>query len=63
VRTFYGEQPLHAVLELTTRHCTQHVRKLLALMDQHGMTVDRPLGPAEFAGLPLPEKVWEPMPA
>jgi len=63
VQTFYGEQSLHAVLELTTRHCTQHIRQLLALMEEHGLAIDRPLGPAEFAGLPLPDKVWEPMPA
>jgi hypothetical protein len=59
VDTYYGRQPLHHVLERTTWHSAQHVRQVASLLEQLGVAPDRPLGPAELAGLPLPQKLWD----
>ncbi len=59
VPTYYGDQPLHEVLERTTWHSCPHVRQLMSLLDRLGIEPDRPLGAADLAGLPLPEKVWD----
>ncbi len=56
---YYGEQSQHQFLERTTWHSGQHTRQLMWGLERMGITVDRPLPPATFAGLPLPEKVWE----
>jgi glutaredoxin len=57
--TYYGRQPLHAVLERTTWHVAQHVRQLQRLLELHGVEPRPPLAPALLAGLPLPEDVWD----
>ena len=59
VATYYGRQPAHTVLERSCWHVAQHVRQLAALLAIAGIAPDRPLGPAELDGLPLPEKVWD----
>lgn len=59
VPTYYGEQPLHAVLERTTWHSCQHARQLVSLLERQGIAPDEPLTPADLAGLPLPETVWD----
>lgn len=59
VSTYFGEQALHDVLERTTWHSGQHVRQIMALLERHGIQPDRPLGPTDFEGLPVPEKVWD----
>src|SRR5690606_17827609 len=59
VETYYGRQPMHEVLERTTWHCAQHARQVMALLEQLGIAPDRPLGPAELQGLPLPAKLWD----
>ncbi len=59
VDTFAGEQDLHRVLERTTWHCAQHGRQLAMVLELLGVVPDRPLGPAELDGLPLPTDVWE----
>lgn len=59
VPTYYGEQPLHEVLERTTWHPCQHVRQLMSLLDRLGIRPDRPLTAADLAGLPLPQEVWD----
>lgn len=59
VQTYYGIQPADKVLERTCWHVAQHVRQLMALLELAGLEPDQPLGPAELAGLPLPEKVWD----
>lgn len=59
VPTYWGDQPLHHVLERTTWHPAQHVRQLAMLLPEFGITPDRPLSPADLAGLPVPEKVWD----
>jgi glutaredoxin len=59
VRTYYGDQPADKVLERTCWHVAQHVRQLAALLELAGVEPDQPLGPAELAGLPLPQQVWD----
>lgn len=59
VPTYWGPQVLHHVLERTTWHPAQHVRQFAMLLEDFGIPPDRPLGPAEIAGLPLPEQVWD----
>ena len=56
---YYGEQPTHEVLERTVWHSTQHVRQIMSLLEHEGVKVDRPLGPDDFDGLPLPTPVWD----
>jgi hypothetical protein len=59
VPTYYGEQPILDVLERTTWHAAQHVRQTRMILEQMGITPDRPLSPDDLAGLPVPEKVWD----
>ena len=59
VPTYYGMQPLAEVLERTTWHAGQHVRQAMSLLEGLGIVPNRPLTPQDFAGLPLPDKVWD----
>jgi len=56
---YYGDVTLHEYLERTTWHSAQHVRQLTMVLDMHAIVPDRPLGPLAFAGLPMPDKVWD----
>jgi glutaredoxin len=57
--TYYGAQPLHAVLERTTWHVAQHARQLERLLELRGITPDPRLAPSLLTGLPLPDDVWD----
>ncbi len=59
LKTYYGPQGLHQVLERSTWHSAQHSRQLAAVLERYGIQADRPLTPEELAGLPLPERLWE----
>ncbi|MFN4087932.1 MAG: DinB family protein [Alphaproteobacteria bacterium] len=59
VSTYFGSHPLREVMERTAWHSGQHVRQLMAILEMEGIRPERPLGPADFDGLPLPEKVWD----
>jgi glutaredoxin len=59
VETYYGRQPLAAVLERTAWHLAQHCRQLESLLRQSDLQPDGALTPAELGGLPLPEGVWD----
>jgi glutaredoxin len=59
IDTYYGRQPLHAVLERTTWHVAQHARQLQWLLELRGVEPRPSLAPALLAGLPLPENVWD----
>ena len=59
VETYYGPQKLHEVMERSTWHIGQHTRQWVMLLDMAGIKADRPLGPADFADLPMPQKVWD----
>ena len=59
VKTYYGEQPLHELLERSTWHSAQHGRQLMAVLERYGIKPDAPLTKEQLAGLPLPERLWE----
>ncbi len=56
---YYGDVDLHHFLERTTWHSGQHVRQLMMVLGFLGIAPDRPLGQDAFAGLPMPDKVWD----
>jgi glutaredoxin len=59
VKTYYGVQPLHHLLERSTWHSAQHARQIIVVLERLGVPVDRPLGEKDYAGLPMPAGVWE----
>jgi len=59
VKTYYGVQPLHHVLERCTWHSAQHARQIQVVLEQFGIAPDGPLTDKDFAGLPLPDGLWE----
>lgn len=59
LKTYYGEQPLHHVLERGTWHSAQHVRQIIAVLERFGIAPERPLTAQDYAGLPMPEGLWE----
>ena len=61
LRTYYGERPLHEVLERSAWHVAQHLRQLDFIVAEVLAVPEAPrLQPAELAGLPLPRDVWDP---
>jgi hypothetical protein len=56
---YYGDVTLHEFLERTAWHSGQHVRQLVMVLDMLGIEPDRPMGAETFAGLPMPDKVWD----
>jgi hypothetical protein len=57
---YYGDVTRHEFLERTTWHAGQHARQLMwVLEDKFKILPDRPIDPATWAGLPMPEKVWD----
>jgi glutaredoxin len=59
VKTYYGLQPLHHLLERCTWHSAQHARQIIAVLERFGIEPDRPLTTRDYAGLPMPEGLWE----
>ena len=59
VETYYGDQPLHHVMERCTWHSAQHARQIMALLERFGIAPDGPLTAADYAGLPMPAALWE----
>jgi len=59
VETYYGTQPLHHLLERCVWHSAQHVRQVVAVLDRCGIAAEPPVGAEDFAGLPMPEGLWE----
>jgi hypothetical protein len=59
LKTYYGMQSMHQLLERTTWHSAQHARQLAAVLERFGIAPDVPLTAGELAGLPLPERLWE----
>ncbi len=59
VKTYYGEQPLHHFLERCTWHSAQHARQIVAVLERLGVAADGPLTAEDYAGLPMPEGLWE----
>lgn len=60
VRTYYGERPVHELIERTTWHVAQHLRQIEHLAREVIGLPDAPVLPTELlAGLPLPQRVWD----
>jgi len=56
---YYGNVTLHEFLERTVWHSGQHVRQLVMVLDMLGIEPDKPPRKETFAGLPMPDKVWD----
>ena len=56
---YFGPAILHALFERSTWHSAQHTRQLTAVLEELGITPAQRLEPADLAGLPLPERLWE----
>lgn len=59
VPTYFGGTTRHEMLERTVWHSTQHTRQVASLLEQAGITPDRPLTSADIEGLPLTDVVWD----
>lgn len=59
VKTYYGERPLHELLERSTWHSAQHARQIAAVLERLGVRPAPALSPADYAGLPMPQGLWE----
>jgi hypothetical protein len=59
VKTYYGVQPLHHLLERCTWHSAQHARQIVAVLETFGIQPDGPLTAQDYAGLPMPVGLWE----
>ena len=57
---YYGDVSRHEFLERTTWHAGQHARQLMWILE-HKLRImpDRPIDPATWSGLPMPERVWD----
>ncbi len=58
-KVYYGDVTLHEVLERTGWHSGQHTRQLMLTLEKLGIEPERPLTDADFAGLPMPQNVWD----
>ena len=59
VKTYYGERPLHELLERCTWHSAQHARQMIAVLERVGVEPRGRLSAADYAGLPMPQGLWE----
>ena len=59
IKTYYGLQPLHHLLERCTWHSAQHARQIISVLERCGISADGPLTSRDYAGLPLPAGRWE----
>jgi len=59
VKTYYGLQPLHHLLERCTWHSAQHARQIISVLERFGIQADAPLTSKDYAGLPMPAGLWE----
>jgi hypothetical protein len=59
IKTFYGTPPLHQLFERSTWHSAQHTRQLIAVLERFGIEPSGRLTAGDFAGLPLPQGLWE----
>jgi glutaredoxin/uncharacterized damage-inducible protein DinB len=59
VKTYYGVRPLHELLERCTWHSAQHARQIIAVLERFGIEPQGRLTSADYAGLPMPQGLWE----
>lgn len=58
LKMFYGEHPMHQFLERSTWHSAQHTRQLIELLSEKGIELPAKLDEEDYAGLPMPKKLW-----
>jgi glutaredoxin/uncharacterized damage-inducible protein DinB len=58
VKTYYGERPLHELLERCAWHSAQHARQIVAVLQGFGIAAQPPLTERDYAGLPMPQGLW-----
>ena len=58
-RVYYGDVTVHDYLERTTWHSAQHVRQLVMVLGLLQIEPNSPPTAKTFAGLPMPDKVWD----
>lgn len=59
VKTYYGERSLHELLERSTWHSAQHARQIVSVLERLQVKPDGPLTAKDYAGLPMPQGLWE----
>jgi len=57
-KTYYGERPLHELLERCTWHSAQHARQIVAVLQGFGIAAQPALTERDYAGLPMPKGLW-----
>ncbi|MGH7683647.1 MAG: DinB family protein, partial [Vulcanimicrobiaceae bacterium] len=57
--TSYGAFPMHKYLERATWHSGQHVRQILEMSHAAGIDIRDALPATVFAGLPIPQNIWD----
>ena len=57
VSPFPGFERLHILRG--TWHSAQHARQIQVVLQEFGVAPDGPLTEQDFAGLPLPDGLWE----
>lgn len=58
VETYYGTRTLHDIMDRTTYHSAQHMRQLMLMLEEFGVTVDQPVTMEDLKGVPVPEAAW-----
>lgn len=56
---YYGSQTQQDFMERTAWHAGQHTRQLMLVLEKCGIAPDIPLTDPDFAGLPMPENIWD----
>ena len=59
IKTYYGDQTVHEMLERSTWHAGQHVRQLMLLLEDYGVAVNDPVPASTFDDLPMPQQAWD----
>ena len=59
VKMYYGTHPAHQILERSTWHSAQHARQIIVVLERLGIEPDGRLTAEDYAGLPMPEGLWE----
>ena len=58
VKTYYGERPLHELLERCAWHSAQHARQISSVLQGFGSAAQPTFTENDFAGLPMPKGLW-----
>ena len=59
IEPYFGKTTRHEMFERVVWHTAQHVRQVASLLEQAGVSPNRPLTTADTADLPLTDKVWD----